>query len=169
MLIPSHLAGLPWSPLTLFAGQQPRILKVADFGEKSSMHEQPLHSKSKLFIFNAKHTVSGELMWSFLVRTGVYFKSIPKFSKVWTFCHATWWIFPTTRGWVATFSTYILLGWILTRGLIFAVDFGDTKWKCPATAYCPVTAWAIPSVLWAAPWGAAPYNQLSLAQQIFPI
>ena len=40
--------------LTLLAGQQPRILKMEKFGEKSSQCNQPIHSRSYLLIFNLR-------------------------------------------------------------------------------------------------------------------
>ena len=45
----SHFAGLSWIQLDpKRAGQRQRILKMEDFGEKCSLYEQPLYSRSNL-------------------------------------------------------------------------------------------------------------------------
>ena len=48
------LLGFLEAYLTLHSGQQPRILKMEEFGEKSSLHDQPPYPRSNQLNFNVR-------------------------------------------------------------------------------------------------------------------
>ena len=52
--MPAILLGCLIASLALHAWQRPRILKMAEFREKTSLYKQPLYSRSFLFNFNIK-------------------------------------------------------------------------------------------------------------------
>ena len=56
--MPSRFSGISHGLLNTAlherAGQRPRILKMAEFGEKSSLCEQPLHTRNYFLDFNLR-------------------------------------------------------------------------------------------------------------------
>ena len=126
-----HFAGLSRSRLNPALWATTKNSENVRTWEKSSLYEQPLHSRSYLLNFNLKLSQCDKIESCefFNVRIIVCSKVISNFHRSFD-PHQSCWLLISSKntGKFAKFLSYLRLGWILTSWFMFCCQFWERKY-----------------------------------------